>query len=409
MRRRTTSGVIQLLISAAFLAVSIVHAQELVLDPDCPSPQQSIHLRVFPGGSIATIGPLLSTETRSNEIRITASISTATFVPVPVPPFDTTIGPFPAGSYTVNVVGRVLVAMNTYGPEIPVASREFQVQDNPPACTPSSIALVSPYYQETGIQQAFPAPIEVRISDNQDRPVSGVTVFFDRLVAEVLPDSQSPNATFTGPQVTDTNGIARTIAVANGVGGVAQYRASYRRAGSHSVYFVLANRAAPSGMSALPIVEFYNTSLRHYFITGNLTEQRDLDSGTHQNWFRTGNVFLASSGQTDAVPVCRLYGLPTAGLNSHFYSADRSECDATLQRWPTSWILETYDAFQSYLPDRASGVCPTDRIPVYRLYNGRADANHRYTTSPSLKAALTSSGWIPEGYGPEGVALCALR
>ena len=46
-------------------------------------------------------------------------------------------------------------------------------------------------------------------------------------------------------------------------------------------------------------------------------------------------------------------------------------------------------------------------IPVYRLYNNRADVNHRYTTSLSIRSDMIAKGYIREGYGPLGVVMCA--
>jgi hypothetical protein len=44
---------------------------------------------------------------------------------------------------------------------------------------------------------------------------------------------------------------------------------------------------------------------------------------------------------------------------------------------------------------------------VYRLYNGRADANHRYTTGARVRSDMVAAGWISEGYGMAGVAMCS--
>jgi hypothetical protein len=57
----------------------------------------------------------------------------------------------------------------------------------------------------------------------------------------------------------------------------------------------------------------------------------------------------------------------------------------------------------------ADGTCAAGTKPVYRLYNdGQGSApNHRYTTEASVRALMLSQGWIPEGYGPIGVIMCA--
>ena len=64
--------------------------------------------------------------------------------------------------------------------------------------------------------------------------------------------------------------------------------------------------------------------------------------------------------------------------------------------------------FQVALPDTTTGACPTGLTPVYRVFNNRADANHRYTTSAVIRAQMEAAGWMREGYGPDAVILCAL-
>jgi len=55
----------------------------------------------------------------------------------------------------------------------------------------------------------------------------------------------------------------------------------------------------------------------------------------------------------------------------------------------------------------ATRVSSTSTAPVYRLWNRRADTNHRYTIDPAIRAAMLAQGWIAEGYGPNAVAMCA--
>jgi len=59
------------------------------------------------------------------------------------------------------------------------------------------------------------------------------------------------------------------------------------------------------------------------------------------------------------------------------------------------------------LPDTATGACPPRTSPVYRLWNGRAATNHRYTTQRAIRDVMIGAGWIQEGYGASGVAMCA--
>ncbi len=69
-------------------------------------------------------------------------------------------------------------------------------------------------------------------------------------------------------------------------------------------------------------VEYFNASLRHYFITADRSEIEKLDQGTISGWSRTGESFAVMASETmptTATPVCRFYGAPSAGLDSHFF------------------------------------------------------------------------------------------
>jgi hypothetical protein len=92
-------------------------------------------------------------------------------------------------------------------------------------------------------------------------------------------------------------------------------------------------------------------------------------------------------------------------LDSHFYSASASECQAVADRFPNAWVFESSDVFTVALP--VDGVCADGTIPIYRVYNNRTDVNHRYTPSAAVKAQMVEAGWIAEGYGPSAVAMCA--
>lgn len=162
----------------------------------------------------------------------------------------------------------------------------------------------------------------------------------------------------------------------------------------------------------VPIVEFYNATLDHYFITSIAKEISDLDSGVHVGWARTGESFSAyavgSSGRTGRRPVCRAYGNPAAGLDSHFYSAVPRECIATITNFGDDWLLESTDVFDIELPDTTTGACPADRVAIYRLWNNRVDSSHRFVKTLALRAQMIARGFISEGYGPSGVVFCAL-
>jgi hypothetical protein len=174
----------------------------------------------------------------------------------------------------------------------------------------------------------------------------------------------------------------------------------------------------PPPVTIVQVDEFYHPGLRHYFITADAAEKQLLDTGVHPGWERTGESFKAyatgSRPGGSISPVCRYYGNPLRGLDSHFYSAsgysdDTLECERVFVTFPSEWLLESDNVFQINLPDSTSGACPAGTIPVYRLWDQQGDSNHRYTTSTSIKAEMLAAGYGSEGYGPDGVAMCAVQ
>lgn len=163
------------------------------------------------------------------------------------------------------------------------------------------------------------------------------------------------------------------------------------------------------------LVEYHHVGLDHYFVTANPQEIDDLDRGVRRGWTRTGQV-IAVSGSADAAaegesPACRYYIPPGSG-DSHFFSASANECAAVATKVAADpayagYVLETPAAFWIALPDASTGACAAGREPVYRLWNGRADSNHRYTTSRAIRAQMLARGYVAEGYGPDGVAMCS--
>lgn len=171
--------------------------------------------------------------------------------------------------------------------------------------------------------------------------------------------------------------------------------------------------AVPLSAARLSAIEYYRPAADHYFVTTIADEINLLDSGKLAGWVRTGDTLdvFASSATTPYAtsPVCRLYGRPEAGLDTHFYSGSRSECQATLDRFPGAWIEESPNVFRIALPDMPTGACPIETEPIYRVFNNRTDANHRYIKSFSVRTEMIGKGWIGEGYGPYGVAMCTPR
>ena len=166
--------------------------------------------------------------------------------------------------------------------------------------------------------------------------------------------------------------------------------------------------------SVVPAVEYRRDDNDHYFVTADPDEVLQLDrnttlqEGTFRRTGRTFNVWPAGSVPPDgASPVCRFYGRPEKGLDSHFYSASVLECMAVQERFAASWVFEAPDVFVVGLPALETGHCRGETTPVYRLFNNRPDANHRYTTSREVREQMIAQGWISEGYGGDGVAMCA--
>jgi hypothetical protein len=191
--------------------------------------------------------------------------------------------------------------------------------------------------------------------------------------------------------------------------------------GEWDVYRCIAAGSLTLTPLASPIVlvqvdEFYNLALGHYFITASDAEKADLDTGVHAGWRRTGESFKAyatgSSASGSISAVCRYYSDPqqSGGVDSHFLSADADECLSIFGKYRNVlWTFENDNAFQIDLPDKTTGTCPGGTIAVYRLWSQRVDSNHRYTTSTAIRAQMIAGGFLSEGYGPDGVVMCAVQ
>ncbi|MBK9607563.1 MAG: exo-alpha-sialidase [Betaproteobacteria bacterium] len=154
------------------------------------------------------------------------------------------------------------------------------------------------------------------------------------------------------------------------------------------------------------LIEYHNAALDHYFMTLAGGEADGIDRGAAgPGWSRTGVTFevlpdITATGYQYR-PVCRFYGTPGIGPNSHFYTIDYQEC-ANVRADP-GWTLESTSAFVARPPERG---CGAGRV-VYRLYNNRFaqnDSNHRYVADLALYQSLQAQGWKGEG-----AQLCVLR
>ncbi|CAH1905811.1 Peptidase S8 [Candidatus Nitrotoga sp. HW29] len=145
------------------------------------------------------------------------------------------------------------------------------------------------------------------------------------------------------------------------------------------------------------VYEYYNVDLNHYFRTGSKSESISvLSGGAGAGWRDTEGYFLAwRQASQGAVPVCRFYGTPGKGPNSHFYTADLGECSQVKN--DPGW---TYEGIAFYVKLPVNNICPADTIPIYRLYNNRwmfNDSNHRFTTDLTEVNAMTLKNWVSEG------------
>lgn len=187
---------------------------------------------------------------------------------------------------------------------------------------------------------------------------------------------------------------------------------------------VAANQAQnfSSAVGSVPVVatlavEFYHSGLDHYFVSSLAPDIDSLDSGRATGWARTGETFKVmpiASGAAPAAfgPVCRFL-IPPAKGDSHFFSASVDECATVLQLSTTNpnfagYVQETPSAYFAVLPDQVTGACPAGLRALFRLWNQRVDSNHRYTTSTTIRTEMIGRNFAPEGYGPQGVAMCVI-
>jgi hypothetical protein len=158
-------------------------------------------------------------------------------------------------------------------------------------------------------------------------------------------------------------------------------------------------------VQTVDVVEFYNATLDHYFITWIGAEISNLDAGlTPTRWTRTGYTFKAyAMPQPGTSQVCRFY-IPPADGSSHFFGRNGAECSAAQQQHP-EFVLEDASYMQLYVP--TGGICPAGSTPVYRLFDNRPDVNHRYITDRLVRDQMVAKGWIAEGDGPDRVVMCS--
>ena len=172
--------------------------------------------------------------------------------------------------------------------------------------------------------------------------------------------------------------------------------------GRHDKLVVDVHMPLPNSGSEVRVLEFYNTELDHYFISGSQLEYDIITQGrAGAGWILTGEAFkgweqMPADTFFAASPVCRFYGAIVGGPNSHFYSANPAECE--LVKRSSGWY---YEGIAFYVRPGARDVrCPDGYLAVNRAYNNgfaRNDSNHRYSTSDSTMRDMERLGWTYEG------------
>lgn len=176
-------------------------------------------------------------------------------------------------------------------------------------------------------------------------------------------------------------------------------------AAGHAAAFVLAAAASTAGAAepTTTAIEFYNAANTHYFLTADAAEAAMLDAGTLvPGWKRTGVTFRAFANdgeQPGALPVCRFFGTPGRGPDSHFYTANATECE--LVKSNPNW---KYEAIAFFIQVPGANGCPDATQSIYRSFypgpNVRA-SNHRFVPDLTVHAKMASSSTL------EGAVMCA--
>ncbi len=161
----------------------------------------------------------------------------------------------------------------------------------------------------------------------------------------------------------------------------------------------------PPPGTTVTVVEYYHAAFDHYFVTAIPDEITKLDNGTFVGWARTSLQFKVYPNVAAGLSaVCRFFSTAFGAKSSHFYTPDAPEC--TIVKANPNWMFEA-EVFNVPMP-AFDGSCPVGTLPVYRMYNnGLGGApNHRLTTSLAIRSQMLALGWIPEGAGTIGVAMC---
>ncbi|MEO7253493.1 MAG: S41 family peptidase [Casimicrobium sp.] len=156
--------------------------------------------------------------------------------------------------------------------------------------------------------------------------------------------------------------------------------------------------------TAVTVVEYYNSSVAAYFLTGRAAEQTALDGNA--DFQRTGMTFAASAAAGAAFPldsVCRYrIAVSDSSVSSHFYGLS-ADCALIASYNLANFNFEGLD-FAVEKP--IAGTCPASSpTAVYRALRSQTPVdtpNHRYVVSATSYQEMIRRGW-----GGEGIVFCA--
>lgn len=148
--------------------------------------------------------------------------------------------------------------------------------------------------------------------------------------------------------------------------------------------------SAWSQAATVDAVEFYNTSLKHYFLA---VDQQDISKYDHTTgWVRTGMGFKVWPAADDAMPgavaSCQ-YGAPLLGPDIRLYSVSAAECD-----FLSTFSLAVFEQTSFYALPPENGNCAPGTQPVYRGFrNINGDINFRFVTLLASYQDANDRGW----------------
>jgi hypothetical protein len=119
-----------------------------------------------------------------------------------------------------------------------------------------------------------------------------------------------------------------------------------------------------------------------------------ITAGDCDSWYAQWSTFADGLVAQAAAADQGGHAMSAASLRllTHFFSASTIECNNLKAAYAGMWTEETDNAWEIALPDTVLGTCPAATEPVYRLWNARADSNHRYTTSLRTRSAMIARG-----------------